>query len=60
MTDLAEPHAEFKRPTASVPMLDDTWQPIGLVVRRLMKRLGLPRPTAILTAEAAGYLEPKR
>jgi hypothetical protein len=43
------------QPTSSLAFPDPNWQPIGLVVRRLMKRLDMPRPTAIVQAEAAGF-----
>jgi hypothetical protein len=51
---LLKPHAARKRRSSPSLAIDANWQPLSLVVRRLMKRHGLPRPTAIITAEAAG------
>lgn len=45
-----------KRHAAPAHLIDSNWQPIGLVVRRLMKRHSLPLPTAIVTAETFGLL----
>lgn len=33
----------------------DHWQRLGPLVRRIVSRLNVPTPTAILIAEAAGY-----
>lgn len=33
----------------------DHWQPVGMIVKRLMRRHGLPQPTAIAVAELAGH-----
>lgn len=35
--------------------IDPNWQPVGLIVKRLMLRHNLPRPTAIVVVEAAGH-----
>lgn len=32
----------------------DTWQPVGVVAKRLVKRLGLPPATGVLVLEIAG------
>ncbi len=53
MTNLQKQPAYRQRHRSPSPLLESNWQPIGLVVRRLMKRHGLPTPTAIITAEAA-------
>lgn len=46
--------ADRRKRRASTPV-DPNWQPLGLVVRRLMRRHGLPRATAIAVAESAGH-----
>lgn len=51
---LLKPRDSRKQRPSISSALDSNWQPIGRVVRRLMKRHGLPLPTAIVTAEAAG------
>jgi hypothetical protein len=55
MSDYVNPLANASKCRTSPSLsLDSNWQPIGLVVQCLMRRHNLPRPTAIVTAEAAG------
>ena len=47
-------HPESRKRNASPRAADASWQPIGWVIRRLVRRHHLPVATAIITADAAG------
>jgi hypothetical protein len=54
MSALIAPTYEPIKDPPDVYQVDDTWQQVGAVVRPLIRKLGLPLPTARLVLERAG------
>jgi hypothetical protein len=54
MTDLLVKQQGIRKRWTTTTSFNDNWQPLGLVVRRLVQR-GFPIPTAVLMVEAQGH-----
>jgi hypothetical protein len=54
MTDLLLKQQGIRKRWTPSTSSNDNWQPLGLVVRRLVQR-GIPIPTAVLMVEAQGH-----